>query len=112
MSKIKFLLALCLLVPAYAKAETWNCIFNDISGEKVPIIYTEVRGQYYVDLGEAEAAVVKTFEDDKFLHLVLSVQADMLAVVIEKETQIAKSIFLSMATSFDQSLADGFCYNY
>ena len=72
MSKIKFLLALCLLMPAYAKAETWNCIFNDISGEKVPIIYTEVRGQYYVDLGEAEAAVVKTFEDDKFLHLVLS----------------------------------------
>ena len=71
-----------------------------------------MRGQYYADLGEAEAAVVKTFEDDKFLHLVLSVQAEMLAVVIEKETQIAKSIFLSMATSYDQSLADGFCRNY
>lgn len=112
MSKIKFLLALCLLMSAYAKAETWNCNFKDISGERVPIIFTEVRGQYYVDLGEAEAAVVKTFEDDKFLHLVLSIQADMLAVVIEKETESAKSIFLSMIKSYDQSLADGFCYNY
>ena len=43
MSKIKFLLALCLLMSAYAKAETWNCNFKDIGGKECTNFYRSER---------------------------------------------------------------------
>ena len=112
MSKIKFLLALCLLMPAYAKAETWNCNFRDTNGENANLPYRKWDGEYYLIIDGTELPVSKTFEDDKYLHLVVSYQADMVVTVIDKETETAASIFLTKADGFEKTAVEGVCDNY
>ena len=109
------ILFLCVVVMGVSfsfnlKADTWVCAFED-TVEKIETSVTFVKndGQYFVFHVDGKAPLSRTFENDEYIHLVMSVADFVMAFIINKKTGDAKSSFFSMTEEYQQNLSRGRC---
>ena len=96
---INFLLILILL-PNSSFAEVWVCSYENYDNETVTRSYIRRDdGKFVTFIDEYEFILIKTFEDDNYLHLVLSFGKFLDAKVINKITKKVESVGIQEAES-------------
>ena len=96
--------------PVVANADFWFCILEDtVEKAELSVTFAKNDGQYFIYFEDVKMPLSKTFENDEYIHLVMSDGDSVMATVINKKTGDAKSIFLSMMMEYQQSLSRGRC---
>ena len=106
----KLLVSFLIFCPVVANADFWFCSLED-TVEKIDVSLTFAKndGQYFIYFEDYKLPLSKTFENDEYIHLVMSDGDSVMANVINKKTGDIKSGFLSMNTEYQQSLSQGRC---
>ena len=106
----KLLVSFLIFCPVVANADFWVCSLEDtVEKTEISVTFVKNDGQYFIYFLEGKNPLSKTFENDEYIHLVMSEGDSVMATVINKKTGDAKSIFLSMRTEFQQNLSQGTC---
>ena len=106
----KLLISFLIFCPVVAKADFWFCTLEDtVEKAEISVTFAKNDGQYFIYYNDDKIPLSKTFENDEYIHLIMSDGDVVMATVINKKTGDAKSAFLSMMMEYQQSLSRGRC---
>tara|TARA_B100001173_G_C15840505_1_gene484410 strand:+ start:427 stop:777 length:351 start_codon:yes stop_codon:yes gene_type:complete len=111
----KLLFINCIIFVFYflthqVNAETWVCSFTAYNNQIIDKVFIrENNEEFIIYYNDTKIPLIKTFENDKYLHLVMSYGSYMDATVINKITQKAESVGISESKPQDINKAYANC---
>lgn len=111
MYKIFFLILILNFFPLYAKSDVWTCKFKDtVNKVDVNETFRKENDKYFLYVNKQKLPILKTFENNEYIHLIFSKDIFLVATIVNKKTKEAKKVFMSMGKNYGQSLSLGKCH--